>query len=111
MKIGKFKEMKLGYFVGNFEPSFHKTESFEVAYKIHRKGEDWPRHYQRTATEVNLLLRGRIEFETEKGWFMVRKGDLFSFEPGEWCKPTFMSKKCEVIVVKFPSNPEDKVIF
>jgi len=46
-----------GWFIGDFEPSVLRTSDFEVCYKEHKKGEDWPRHYHKEATEYNLLLR------------------------------------------------------
>ena len=36
-------------------------------------------------------------------------GDLFSFAPGEVAQPEFL-QDCEVIVVKVPSLPRDKML-
>jgi hypothetical protein len=45
------KEMKLGWFVGNFEPSLYKTNDVEVAVKNYKKGDSEERHFHKIATE------------------------------------------------------------
>ena len=79
MKIFKFNEMKGGWFVGNFTPSAYKTEEFEVCYKEHKKGETWPVHYHKIATEINLLVTGKMLIQNT----IVNSGDIFLLEPGE----------------------------
>ena len=96
---------KGGWYMGDFEPSLFRTSQFEVGLKRHRKGEDWPSHFQRQATEYNLLLHGRM---TLNG-VTINKGDLVVVEPREIVKPVFRTH-CEVVVVKVPSMPGDKVL-
>jgi hypothetical protein len=38
MDIFKMKDMKGGWFIGDFQPTAFKTDQFEVCYKHHTKG-------------------------------------------------------------------------
>ena len=60
MKINKIEEMVGGWFIGDFEPSVLKTKDFEVCYKFHHAGEIWDNHYHKVATEINYLIRGKM---------------------------------------------------
>ncbi|MBU1200206.1 hypothetical protein KJ953_01565 [Patescibacteria group bacterium] len=103
MKINKLKNMKGGWFVGDFVPSVFRTKDFEVAYMTHYKGQEWPKHYHKVASEINYLIRGKMKINRE----ILEEGDIFVIEPGEVVKPEFMSD-CELIVVKTPSVVGDK---
>jgi quercetin dioxygenase-like cupin family protein len=104
MKIKRIEEMKDGWFVGDFEPTMFKTKDFEVCYKVHEKDEEWDKHYH-TGTEINYLIRGKMILNDEE----LNEGDIFLIEPYEVVEPTFL-EKCELIVVKTPSNVNDKFI-
>ena len=97
--------MKEGWFIGAFLPTALLTEQFEVAYKKHKAGEVWPEHYQRKATEVNLLVSGVIRI----GEQMLYAGDIFTVFPMEPIKPEFITNVA-LVVVKTPSLPGDKVL-
>ena len=92
-----------GWFIGDFEPSVRQVVGFEVGYKKHPKGEEWPEHYHRQATEVNLLVRGSMMVNGE----LISEGEIFVLNPGETVKPAFL-EDCELVVVKFPSVKGDK---
>lgn len=116
MKISKLSSMKHGWFIGNFKPAAFKTKGFEVAYKVHKKGEFWPMHYQKKATEINLLVKGRMALwipgKTTPGLGelkFVKSGDIFIFKPGVKAHPDFLTD-CEIVCVKVPSLPGDKVV-
>ncbi len=94
-----------GWFVGNFEPSAFKTASAEVCYKIHPKGEKWDKHYHRIATEINLMVRGKISINGE----IFKPGEIFLIEPNEIVSPEFL-EDCELVVVKVPSVSGDKYV-
>ena len=103
MKVMKMSEMKGGWFTGDFEPTAFRTKDFEICYKVHAKGEQWPKHYHKEATEINYLIRGRMRIgETE-----LEQGDIFVIEPNEVADPEF-HEECELIVVKTPSVIGDK---
>ena len=105
MKRYRFDDMKLGYFVGDFTPTAFRTTACEVAYKIHRAHEPWPKHYQRTATEINLLIHGMMKI----GRTILHAGEIFVIAPKEAIQPIFLTR-CEIICVKVPSDPTDKVV-
>jgi quercetin dioxygenase-like cupin family protein len=105
VKVLKYKDMKGGWFVGNFEPTAYKTEDFEVSYKVHPKGEIWDTHYHKIATEINYLIRGEMIL-CEKN---LKQGDIFILEPNEIAEPTFLTD-CEIVCVKTPSVIGDKYI-
>ena len=96
-------DMYGGWFVGNFEPSAHRTISCEVCYKIHAKGEKWDIHYHKLATEINYLIRGTMTI----GGQTLCAGDIFTIAPNEIADPEFL-EDCELIVVKLPSVKGDK---
>jgi quercetin dioxygenase-like cupin family protein len=105
MKKFRYDQMKGGWFVGNFEPSVFKTKNFEVGYLKHKKGDMWDKHYHKHATEINLIVRGRVKVNDE----IYSKGDIFIIEPNETIDPLFL-EDTEVVVVKAPSILNDKYI-
>lgn len=104
MKILKLKDMKGGWFVGNFEPTAYKTDLFEVSYKIHPKGENWDHHYHHTVTEINLLINGKMNLQGKE----LSSGDIFILNPYEIANPIFL-EDCYIICVKTPSI-NDKIL-
>mgnify|MGYP004417315303 CR=1 FL=1 len=105
MRIYKFKDMKLGWFIGNFEPTAYYSKEFEVGYKTHFKDESWPKHYQEIATEINFLIDGKMAIDSK----LLYPGDIFVIEPHEIIKPRFITD-CRLVVVKVPSIPMDKIV-
>jgi quercetin dioxygenase-like cupin family protein len=103
MKIAKLADMKGGWFIGNFDPAAYKTDQFEVCFKLHPKGEKWPKHYHKEAVEINYLIRGSMTIQGE----LLEAGDIFIIDKHEVSDPEF-HEDCEVIVVKTPSVPGDK---
>lgn len=105
MDIKKFNEFKDGWFIGNFEPSAFKTDRFEVCYKTHFAGEKWDAHYHKLGTEINFLIEGEMIIQGKK----LISGDVFILYPYEIADPIFI-KDCKLIIVKTPSNTNDKYI-
>ena len=97
--------MKGGWFIGNFEPSVVKTKDFEVAYTRHKKGEYWEKHHHKVATEITLVIKGKIKINDE----IFSTGDIFVIYPNEIADPTFLEDS-EVVIIKMPSNTDDKYI-
>jgi len=98
MKIFSMKDMKGGWFVGNFEPTAYKTDKFEVSFKVHPKDEKWDIHYHTDVTEVNFLSKGKMIIQNKT----LNAGDIFILEPYEIADPTFL-ETCEIICVKTKS--------
>ena len=105
MKLIKdgMKDMKGGWFIGDFEPSVHRTKDFEVCYKVHPKGEVWDNHYHKIQREINYLIRGKMTIGDRE----INQGGIFIFEPYDVADPIFI-EDCELIVVKTPSMKNDK---
>lgn len=72
---------------------------------MHEKGEHWPAHYQKIAWEYNLVVCGMLEIDGH----VYRDGDLFAVPPKKVVQPSFLTR-CEVVCVKVPSLPHDKVL-
>ncbi len=103
MKIYKQTDWFKGWFLGSFEPSAFKTNTCEACFKKHKKGEKWPVHYHKIATEINYLIHGKMTIQNIE----FNAGDVFVIEPNEIANPEFI-EDCELIVVKIPSVPNDK---
>src|SRR6185369_9797920 len=95
MKIIRSQNWTGGWFVGDFEPSAYKTSGFEVCHKKHPKGEKWPKHYHKIASEINYVISGTMTLQGET----FEKGDVFVLEPGEIADPEFLTD-VELIVIK-----------
>ena len=105
MKTYPFSSMKGGWFVGPFTPTAFTTDACEVSYKVHRAGEDWPSHYHRKATEINLLTQGVMVIQGRE----LTDGTVFVLEPYEIANPIFLTD-CHIVCVKVPGVKDDKVI-
>tara|TARA_Y100000592_G_C5366496_1_gene266318 strand:- start:166 stop:492 length:327 start_codon:yes stop_codon:yes gene_type:complete len=103
MKICSLNDMTRGWFIGDFDPSIIKTNKYEVGILTHKAGEDWPAHYHKEATEINVLLSGRMVVQGKD----IFPNDIFIFEPYEVSDPIFL-EDCKVLCVKTPSLPKDK---
>lgn len=107
LNIEKFsmRDMFRGWFIGDFEPSVYKTKDFEVGYLKHLKGEKWDVHYHEKSKEINYLIRGKMIINDKH----IKEGDIFVIDKYVMAKPEFL-EDCELIVVKVPSVPGDKII-
>jgi quercetin dioxygenase-like cupin family protein len=103
MKKYNLKDFKRGWFLGNFEPSVLKTDQVEIGVLSHSKGEVWPKHYHKIATEYNVLLEGKMMVGGE----IIEKGNIFVFDPNEVADPIFL-EDCTVLCIKTPSIIGDK---
>lgn len=104
MKTAKLTDMIKGWFVGNFEPTLLKTNAVEVAVKEYRKGDYEGRHYHKIATEITVIVNGRVKMNgIEYG-----KGDIIVMEPGEVTDFECLEDGTQNVVVKFPGANNDK---
>jgi hypothetical protein len=104
-KMAHIDDMTRGWSVGDFEPSFIRTNLFEIGILTHKKGEKWPFHIHDELAEYNHLLSGDMLINGIK----YTSGDSFMFEKGHPAVPEFLTD-CEVICIKVPSVPGDKRI-
>lgn len=105
MKRSKLSDFTGGWFVGDFSPAAFRTPLFEVSVKVHPKGEVWPTHYHKVATEYNCVVSGTVEIDGEK----FTAGDLFEVPPLHVVSPTFL-EDCTIVCVKVPSVIGDKYV-
>ena len=105
MKIYKIKDMKGGWYIGNFEPTAYKTKDFEVSLKDHPKGEVWPKHFHKEAIEINLIVKGEMRLNNVS----LKQGDIFIIDKMEVVDPEFL-KDCLIVCVKVPSVLGDKYV-
>lgn len=105
MLVRKLKDMRGGWFVGQFEPTCLSLKECEVAVKHYRAGDAEPRHVHRIATELTLVVSGKVTFNDET----FSAGDIVCLNPGE---PAIFAvlEDAVTVVVKSPSVPSDKYI-
>lgn len=103
MKVGRLENFYRGWVVGNFEPSLLQTKDFEVGILRHPKGEKWPAHYHKLATEYNILISGTMKLCNIE----LVAGDTFILEPYEIADPIF-HEDCTIVCIKVPSSTTDK---
>lgn len=104
MKIYNFEDMIGGWFVGNFSPTAYEAK-FEVCYKQHKKDEKWDTHYHKKATEINLLISGKMMINN----IVINAGQIFVIEPYYVSSPIFL-EDCSLVIVKTVSDKNDKYI-
>ena len=105
MKKCRLEDMKAGWFIGDFEPSLLRTKDFEVAVKMHPKGEIWDIHYHKVSREYNCLVKGSMTICGEN----LHEGNIFVIEPNEIANPVF-HEDCTIVTVKTPSQIGDKYV-
>lgn len=95
--------MKLGWFVGNFEPNVFKSEDVEIGLKRIAKGFYEKPHFHKISRELNLIVSGSLKINNK----VLKENDIFIFEPNEISKVDFLEDTV-IVVVKMPSIPNDK---
>ena len=105
MNTGKLQDMFKGWFVGDFDPSLLRTEACEVAVKTYKAGDSEELHHHKVATEVTLILSGRVRM-CGKEW---GAGDIIVLEPGEATDFVALTDAVNV-VVKTPGAKNDKYL-
>lgn len=103
METYKLKDFKGGWFIGDFEPSLLKTTEVEVSIKVHPKGEQWPTHYHKKATEYNVIISGKMYLQDT----YLKEGDVFILKPFEIADPEFI-EDTKIVCVKVPGAKNDK---
>ena len=101
----QISDFKGGWYIGDFEPTLHRTQEFEVSVKKHPKGEIWPKHFHKIAKEYNYLISGAM---TVNG-LNIGPGELFIVPPNVSVVPTF-HEDCEIVCVKVPGPINDKYL-
>ena len=105
MEIFRLHDFPGGWFLGNFEPSLWREPNVEIAFKTYKSGDVEPTHFQRSSTEVTLLVRGKCFL----GGQTLSPGDIAVIPPLEAADFTAL-EDCELIAIKCPSLPQDKFL-
>ena len=105
MKKYNIKEMKGGWFIGNFDPSLHKTNDFEVALKKYKKNDFEKSHFHKLATEYTIISDGEVKMNNN----IYKTGDIIVIKPFE--STNFCAlKDTTTVVVKIPGALNDKYL-
>lgn len=105
MTRAELSAMTGGWFVGAFAPVVLHTEVVEVACKHYRAGDVEARHVHRIATELTLVVQGRVRMNGE----LVTAGQIIRLEPGEVIDFEVL-EDAVTVVVKTPSVAGDKYV-
>lgn len=105
MRHAELKDMVKGWFVGGFTPTAFSTTACEVAVKHYKAGESEAAHYHKVATEITLILSGRVRM-AGKEW---GPGDIVVLEPGDVTDFEALTDAMNV-VVKAPGALDDKFL-
>ena len=106
MRISHINDMKGGWFIGNFEPSLHKTNDCEVAVKRYKKGDYEQAHFHKIATEYTVILSGKVSMNGK----VYSAGDIIIMEPGEATDFLCLEDGTTNVVVKLPGANNDKYL-
>jgi mannose-6-phosphate isomerase-like protein (cupin superfamily) len=99
----KLNQFTKGWFVGNFSPTLLSTDEVEVAVKRYRAGEGEATHFHKVATELTLVVSGRVRMSGEE----FGPDDIIKIEPGH--ATDFMPlTDATTVVVKVPCVSGDK---
>ena len=105
MKISKLSDMTRGWFVGDFSPTLVATQAVEVGVKEYSSGQKEERHYHKVATEITVILSGRVRMNNQE----LHAGEIVTIYPME--SSDFEAiEDTTTVVVKFPGEPHDKYI-
>lgn len=105
MRTADLSDMVKGWFVGNFEPTLYKTDACEVAVKSYKKGDREEKHYHRIATELTVIVSGRVRMFGQ----VFEKGTVIVAEPGDVTDFEALEDTVNA-VVKIPGASNDKYI-
>jgi quercetin dioxygenase-like cupin family protein len=105
MKTHSIQDFFNGWMIGDFAPSLHRTNDFEVGLKSFKTLDREPNHVQQIATEATLVVSGHIRMGTH----YLKTGEILVVEPGEVCDFEALEDST-VLAIKWPSLPDDKVI-
>ena len=103
MKVFNIKDMKGGWFIGDFSPSVFKNPFFEVAHHTHSAGYVTPRHTHKIAQELTYIVKGKMNVSGKE----LNAGSMFIYEPNEVAEVVVL-EDVDLVVVKWPSVPSDK---
>ncbi|CAN1486501.1 hypothetical protein MCEMIE24B_00070 [Microbacteriaceae bacterium] len=101
----RIEEFPGGWLAGDFSPALLRSKELEVSIKHFEAGSSEPEHYQRSVTEITIVLIGRCLLAGE----VLTTGDILIIPP--LLSASFHAEtEVLLLVLKSPSAPEDKVV-
>jgi hypothetical protein len=101
----KLEQMMKGWFIGDFEPSLHKTKEVEVGVKHYKAGDKEESHYHKIAVEFTVILFGEVKMS---GIF-YKQGDIIKINSGTSTDFEAITD-VSTVVVKIPGAKNDKYL-
>lgn len=105
MRVHELNEMTKGWFIGDFEPTLHRTDQFEAGVKAYTKGAFEPKHHHKISTEYTCIISGCARMNEHH----LKAGDIVEIMPGESTDFEALSD-CVTMVIKIPSSKNDKYL-
>jgi hypothetical protein len=105
MTLQTLDEMVRGWFVGDFEPTAHRSSEVEVAIKHYTAGDAEARHVHKIATELTAVVSGSVRMDGRE----LHAGDILKLDPGEPCDFLALTD-ATVVAVKLPAVAGDKYL-
>jgi hypothetical protein len=105
MQKSKLSDMERGWFIGDFSPTVLATQAAEVGVKLYKAGSSEERHFHKIATEVTVILSGRVRMNGVE--FVA--GDIVTTEPMESTDFEVL-EDASTVVVKLPGATNDKYL-
>jgi mannose-6-phosphate isomerase-like protein (cupin superfamily) len=99
----RLEDFTKGWFVGDFQPTLLPTSEAEVAVKHYQAGEHETAHYHRIATELTVIVSGRVRMSGEE----FAAGEIVRIPPGE-ATDFHALTDTTTVVVKMPCVRGDK---
>lgn len=103
MEKFNLNDFKLGWFIGNFNPTLFDTGNFEVAIKRYNAGDYENRHTHKIATEFTIIVEGKVLMNGIEYF----KDDIIKILPSEYTDFQVLEDTI-TFVVKTPSVKNDK---
>jgi hypothetical protein len=104
MEINNLGNFIGGWFIGNFDPSMFRTDSFEVSVKRYVQGEVEETHHQLRAVEFTIVVSGQCRIGDQ----LFGPDEIIRIDPLEAADFEAVSDVV-LVAVKTPSIPSDKV--
>lgn len=105
MRRVKLSDMVRGWFIGDFTPTALTTQTVEVGVKLYKAGDSEERHFHKIATEVTVILSGRVRVNGVE----FASGDIIIIEPMESADFEVL-EDVTTVVVKLPGTTNDKYL-
>ena len=105
MRTARLDDMTKGWFVGNSTPTLFNTNDVEVAVKEYKKGQKESRHHHKIATEITVVISGKIRMND----IVYSKGDIIVMYPSEATDFEALEDTINA-VVKIPGANNDKYL-